>query len=100
MHATNTTAPSADRTTVPVRLCVAVCLGCRAAEVASEFTAWVPVAMRPAHDGPFSLPLLLEPGRNWRYRFRLDGETWINDPAAAADYALCPGCGAISILAT
>ena len=87
------------RATVPVRLTVPAAFGCRWAEVSGEFTAWAPVSMQREQDGSFSLALRLEPGRRWHYRFRIDGETWINDPGAD-DYILCPDCGAVSVLAT
>jgi hypothetical protein len=87
------------RSTVLVHLTVPAEFGCRGAEASGEFTAWVPVAMQRQPDGTFSLTLRLELGRDWHYRFRLDGETWINDPCADT-YILCPDCGAVSVLAT
>ena len=84
---------------VNVTILVPAVFGCRSAEVAGDFTAWSPVVMRREDDGSFSFTVRLERGRRWRYRFRLDGVTWINDPAAD-DYARCAGGGAVSVLET
>jgi 1,4-alpha-glucan branching enzyme len=38
--------------------------------------------MKRAKDGSFSLTISLKPGRQYRYRYLLDGERWENDWAA------------------
>lgn len=73
--------------------------GGRYADVAGDFTAWVPLAMEPQPAGGFWLSLRLERGRRWRYRFLLDGEHWMNDPNAC-EFCTCPTGGAVSVLHT
>jgi 1,4-alpha-glucan branching enzyme len=53
-----------------------------------EFNDWDQSShpMKRAKDGSFSLTISLKPGRQYRYRFLLDGERWEND-WAAEDYA-------------
>jgi len=38
--------------------------------------------MKRRTDGSFTLTISLKPGRQYRYRFLLDGERWENDWAA------------------
>ena len=49
-----------------------------------EFNAWDQSShpMKRAKDGSFSLTISLKPGRQYRYRYLLDGERWENDWAA------------------
>ena len=53
-----------------------------------EFNDWDQTShpMKRGKDGSFSLTISLKPGRQYRYRFLLDGERWEND-WAAEDYA-------------
>ena len=53
-----------------------------------EFNDWDQSShpMKRGKDGSFSLTISLKPGRQYRYRFLLDGERWEND-WAAEDYA-------------
>jgi hypothetical protein len=57
--------------------------GASFAEVAGDFSAWAPVAMLHDWSGGFRLDLMLDSGQQFRYRFLLDGERWINDPLAS-----------------
>ena len=84
---------------VDVTVFVTALFGCRRAEVAGDFTAWFPVVMRREDDRTFSFAVRLERDRRWRYRFRLDGVTWINDPTAN-DYVRCADGSAVSVLET
>ena len=84
---------------VDVTIFVPAVFGCHRAEVVGDFTARLPVVMRREGDGTFSLAVRLERDRRWRYRFRLDGDTWIIDPAAD-DYGRCADGGAVSVLET
>ena len=84
---------------VDVTVFVPAAFGCRRAEVAGDFTAWFPVVMRREDDRTFSFAVRLERDRRWRYRFRLDGVTWINDPTAN-DYVRCADGSAVSVLET
>ena len=56
------------------------------AAVVGEFNDWSPHAttMTRRKDGRFSTTLSLEAGREYRYRFLLDGERWENDWEAHA----------------
>lgn len=67
-----------------VRFHVPATLGAQVAEVAGDFSAWAPLAMVRDVTGAFHLVVQLDRGRRWRYRFVLDGDRWINDPAAHA----------------
>jgi hypothetical protein len=74
--------PAGSRSTRPVTFRLAPDFGARVAEVAGDFSAWSPVAMIGDVSNGFWIELELDPGRRWRYRFLLDGERWVNDPAA------------------
>jgi hypothetical protein len=69
------------------------------ADVAGDFTAWVPLAMERAPAGEFRLLLQLEPGRRLCYRFLLDGDTWMNDPNAT-EFVTMPNGAAVSVVRT
>jgi 1,4-alpha-glucan branching enzyme len=49
-----------------------------------ENNEWIPVAMKKAKDGTFSLKVKLEKGSRYQYRFLVDGNRWENDAAADA----------------
>lgn len=68
-------------------------------EVAGDFSAWAPIAMNRELDDGFILDLQLETGRQWRYRFLLDGQRWMNDPDAK-EFVTGPNGSAVSILET
>ena len=52
------------------------------AVVVGEFNNWDPNAtpMKRKKDGTFSAALNLEAGKQYRYKYYLDGERWENDP--------------------
>ena len=54
------------------------------AAVLGEFNEWDPQAhlMKKRKDGSFSATVSLEAGREYRFRYLLDGERWINDVEA------------------
>ena len=54
------------------------------ADLCGEFNDWDQSShpMKRAKDGSFSLTISLKPGRQYRYRYLLDGERWENDWAA------------------
>lgn len=56
-----------------------------------EFNEWGPDAtpMRRQKDGSFSTTLDLSPGREYQFRYLIDGEIWISDPEADK-YAFSP----------
>jgi hypothetical protein len=89
----------AERDSVAVIFRVPSELGCREVHLVGDLTAWAPVAMRGEPEGGFSIVMRLPRGRRWRYRFLVDGERWINDPAAD-DYQAAPDGGALSLLHT
>lgn len=51
------------------------------AELAGDFTAWNPVAMKKGTKGHWQKIMVLSPGRH-QYRFVVDGR-WIDDPQCA-----------------
>ncbi|RME42925.1 MAG: glycoside hydrolase [Chloroflexi bacterium] len=52
-------------------------------EIAGEFNDWQPQPLRRYKNGVCKLSLDLEPGRQYQYRYRIDGR-WENDWAADA----------------
>lgn len=54
------------------------------ASILGDFTGWSrrPVAMRRLKCGDFSVTIELVAGREYRYRYLLDGERWENDWSA------------------
>jgi 1,4-alpha-glucan branching enzyme len=49
-----------------------------------DFNEWQGEPMPKRRDGRFSLTVTLPAGREYRYRYLLDGERWENDWAADA----------------
>ena len=72
--------------------------GARRVAVVGDFTAWVPIDM-PFDGTRFSVTFVVPRDCRWRYRFRLDESSWINDPDAD-DYEPCGDGGAVSIRET
>ena len=60
-------------------------------QVVGEFNNWeIGVSpMRKQKDGTFSATLDLTTGREYQFRYLIDGETWISDPEADR-YAFSP----------
>jgi 1,4-alpha-glucan branching enzyme len=56
----------------------------RTAELFGDFTDWSPLPMDAAADGGFEIALDLPVGDAYRFRYRLNGEQWVNDWAADA----------------
>lgn len=54
------------------------------AYLCADFNDWNQTShpMKRRKDGSFTLTISLKPGRQYRYRFLLDGERWENDWAA------------------
>ncbi len=52
------------------------------AVVVGEFNNWDPTAtpLKRKKDGSFSTALTLESGKEYRFKYYLDGERWENDP--------------------
>jgi hypothetical protein len=73
--------------------------GAAVAEVAGDFSAWVPLAMLHDGSGGFHLDVVLDRGRHFRYRFLLDGEQWINDPRAGR-FSAGPNGSPASVIVT
>ncbi|HVW35408.1 MAG TPA: isoamylase early set domain-containing protein [Acidimicrobiia bacterium] len=48
-----------------------------------EFNEWAPDAtpMTKRKDGRFSTTINLKQGQSYRYRYLVDGERWVDDPA-------------------
>lgn len=56
----------------------------QSAALCGEFNDWAPTShpMTRRKDGSFSVTVSLTAGRQYRYRYLLDGERWTNDPDA------------------
>ena len=56
------------------------------ANLAGDFNNWNVASneMTSLKDGSFSVSMDLETGRNYQFRYLLDGTTWVNDDAADA----------------
>jgi 1,4-alpha-glucan branching enzyme len=56
-------------------------VGAESVALVGDFNDWSPGAttMSRRKDGRFSITLSLETGRDYRYRFLVDGERWEND---------------------
>lgn len=50
--------------------------------VAGEFNQWTPEAMKASKAGDFSITLDLETGREYAFRYVVNGDQWINDTEA------------------
>lgn len=68
--------------------------------VMGDFNDWRPAhAMSRTEDGGWWLTAELERGREYQYRYLLDGTVWVNDPDAEQSVAN-PHGGENSVLAT
>ncbi len=63
--------------------------GASKVNLTGDFNNWNETSdeMNSLKDGSFSLTLDLETGREYQFRYLLDGSTWINDEAADSS---CP----------
>jgi 1,4-alpha-glucan branching enzyme len=51
--------------------------------LAGDFTDWQPAhELRRQKDGSWRATVELEPGREYEFRYVVDGERWMNDPEA------------------
>ena len=58
-----------------------------------EFNDWqASHAMKRLKNGQWQLSVDLKPGREYQYRYLVDGQTWLNDPAADSYVANPYGC--------
>jgi 1,4-alpha-glucan branching enzyme len=51
-------------------------------EIAGDFNNWQPQALTKFKNGKHKITLDLEPGRDYNFRYRVDGGQWENDHAA------------------
>lgn len=60
-----------------------------------DFNSWQDTAspMKKLRDGSFSLEVELPLGQDYQFRYRTDGNVWLNDPEADA-YVPCAFSGA------
>ncbi|MBI4670984.1 MAG: isoamylase early set domain-containing protein [Chloroflexi bacterium] len=72
--------------TVKVTFELGADVNAQAAVVVGEFNNWDPAAtpMKRKKDGTFSVTVNLERGKQYRYKYYLDGQRWANDPQADA----------------
>ncbi|HVN31317.1 MAG TPA: isoamylase early set domain-containing protein [Thermoanaerobaculaceae bacterium] len=54
----------------------------RTVHLLGDFTDWQARPMRRFRDGTWRITVDLVPGREFRFRYLLDGARWENDPAA------------------
>jgi 1,4-alpha-glucan branching enzyme len=76
------TYPKTKRGTCKVTFEVPPGAAAKDAVLVGDFNNWDPNAtpMKRKRDGSFSIALTLEAGREYRFRYLLDGERWENDP--------------------
>lgn len=51
-------------------------------EVLGDWNGWQPETMKKFKNGKHKLAVDLEPGRDYQFRYRVDGERWENDAEA------------------
>jgi 1,4-alpha-glucan branching enzyme len=58
--------------------------GAKQANLAGDFNKWSETShpFKALKDGSFSLTINLETGKNYQFRYLLDGNKWINDNEA------------------
>ncbi|UCH25203.1 MAG: isoamylase early set domain-containing protein [Trueperaceae bacterium] len=82
---------SSDGKTCKVTFEVSAEAGANKAYLCGEFNDWdqtcTPMAIQK--DGSFNTTIELKAGRSYRYRFIVDGQSWVND-WFADDYAMNP----------
>lgn len=63
--------------------------GAKKIQVLGDFNNWNKKAkpMKSLKSGDFSQIIELETGKEYQFRYLLDGETWINDPEADSKVA-------------
>jgi 1,4-alpha-glucan branching enzyme len=77
---------SQDGSTCLVTFILPAQINARTAHLYGDFTEWEksPQAMTAQADGKFSVTLSLSTGKDYRFRYLLDGGRWENDWAADA----------------
>ncbi len=69
-------------------------------QLLGDFNGWQsPLAMRRSPDGTWRIALDLEPGREYGFRYVIDGTRWAND-AKADNYAANPYGSENSVVVT
>lgn len=58
--------------------------GAKTITIAGDFNSWssTETALKKGKDGSFSVAINLEPGKEYQFRYLLDGSRWENDWAA------------------
>jgi 1,4-alpha-glucan branching enzyme len=51
-------------------------------EVLGDFNQWQPETLQKFKNGKHKITKDLEPGNDYQFRYRVDGERWENDPDA------------------
>lgn len=57
--------------------------------VVGEFNQWEGTPLERHKDGTWRTTVALDPGREYQFRYLVDGERWVNEPAAD-DYVRNP----------
>jgi 1,4-alpha-glucan branching enzyme len=50
--------------------------------IVGEFNRWEGTPLERQKDGTWRTTISLEPGREYEFRYLVDGERWVNDPMA------------------
>ncbi len=58
--------------------------GAEQVELVCESNGWQPIAMKRVKRGPFKTRVRLPKDARYQFRYRVDGQRWINDDAADA----------------
>lgn len=74
----------ADVCKVTFELSTEAAAGAKKVWLAGDFNSWssVDTPMKKRKDGSFHVTVELTPGREYQFRYLLDGKTWENDWAA------------------
>lgn len=69
---------------VTFRLPKKIAHGAHRVAIAGEFNDWQPqtILMKPLKNGDFTATVMLEPGREYQYRYVVDERHWLTDSGA------------------
>lgn len=54
----------------------------KSARVVGEFNHWEGTPLERQKDGSWRATVALDPGREYEFRYLVDGERWVNEPMA------------------
>lgn len=56
--------------------------GAKSVVVLGDFSEWSPIALKAQKDGSFAVEVEIPLGRDYHFRYQIDGQRWENDHAA------------------